>query len=89
MKGNTTNQLGRVNLVVLMLPNLKRRLEEAAQKEGMTDNDWVLKAIEARLDVHDAKVEKREDVESPEYQQEQKLDELRAMGAGWRGGDES
>lgn len=89
MTGSETKQPGRMDLVVLMRPDLKRRLEDAAQKEGMTNNDWVLTAIEARLAVHDAKVESREDVESPEYQQEQKLDDLRSVGEGWRGSGES
>ncbi len=83
MKASRTKQPDRAKLSVVMAPHLKLRLEEAARQEGMTVEAWVLRTIEARLAVNAVNVENRKDAESFEYEQEQKLDDIRAMRDTW------
>ncbi len=83
MKARKTKQPDRVELSVTVVPHLKQRIKEAAQREGVTIEAWVSRAIEARLAVNVVDGENREHGESFEYEQEQKLDDIRAMRETW------
>lgn len=83
MKASKSKQPDRVKLSVTVVPHLKQRLEEVARQDGVSVEAWVLKTIEARLAVRVVNSEDRGDAESVEYEQEQKLDDIRAMRETW------
>ncbi len=73
----------KTKLSVLVVPELKQRLEEAAHREGTTSSAWVVKAIEASLGRRGAKFESRMDDESHEFLHEEKLNDIRALREIW------
>ncbi len=83
MKARKAKKPDRVKLSVRVVAHLKQRIEEAAQREGVTIEAWVSRTIEARLAVNVVNGESREHGESFEYEQEQKLDDIRAMRETW------
>src|SRR5260370_6603673 len=79
MKGSKTRKSGRVDLLVRMPPELKKRIAEAAQEGHESLTDWVLVAIEARLAIRDEAAQKRKDIEGAENRQTAKYDEILAL----------
>ncbi len=78
MKEKKSKQPDRMKLSVPIGRHLKRRIDEAARQEGIAVKTWVLRTIEAKLAAHGA-----HEGESFEYEQEQKLDDIRAMRDTW------
>jgi predicted DNA-binding protein len=74
-----TKQSGRADLLVRMPPELKRRVEEAARREGMTRNEWVLTAIEAILKVQELHAEADEEIEAIRHKQDAVFKEILAL----------
>jgi hypothetical protein len=72
-----------VKLSLVMLAELKDRLEMAARAVGMTENEWMLQAIEAQLRSSVSTQDAPEYAESSEFLHEQKLDDIRAMRENW------
>jgi hypothetical protein len=65
-----------------MQPELKRRVEEAARREEMTRNEWVLTAIEAILKVQELHAETDEEIEAIGHKLNAKFEEMLALLAG-------
>ena len=83
MKRKGIRQPQQVRFMVAVDPDLKRRLEEAARKDGLSRDSWIARAIEHRLVIREANAPAAQQVESSEYLQEQKLDDIRAMRETW------
>jgi hypothetical protein len=75
-KGSKTKESGRTDMLVRMPPELKSRIEAAAKEAGISNNDWVLSAIEASLADRDAEARKRGDIEALEHRQEMKFEQI-------------
>jgi uncharacterized protein (DUF1778 family) len=77
-----TKKSGRVDLFLRVSPALKKRIAEAAAKDGVTLTDWVLYAIESVLNERDAEIRRNEKIVALEEQMDQKFAEVVALLAG-------
>jgi predicted DNA-binding protein len=73
-----TKESGRVDLLIRMEPELKKRIEKAARLVGRTQTDWLLQAIEAILHVQELQAEAQEEILEIRVKQEAIFEEILA-----------